>query len=154
MRNRNECETQAWPYTIPKSQQSPSLNISHSCASCPLAMAIIKQVTSCSTRTPIPKCVWEAEDQAWSQRLLAELWPRTHGFAEPSQYCAIDKWTAVFHRSCRWLLRTRRNRRNHVHQQLLGWIDRVISMLCKWETSSHSFQSSSMKSPKWDHYGF
>lgn len=49
---------------IRPSSQSTSLNISCSHASCPLT--IIMQILSYSTRTPIPECVWEAEDQALS----------------------------------------------------------------------------------------
>lgn len=41
-------------------------------ASCPLAMTIITQILNYSTRTFIPECVCEAEDQAWSQSLLSD----------------------------------------------------------------------------------
>lgn len=91
MKNGTKPETQAWLYKIPRSQQTTSLNISRSPASCPLAMIVINQLVSHGTRTPMPKRIWEAEDQGWSQRSLSGLCPRAGGFAEPSQRCVVDK---------------------------------------------------------------
>lgn len=89
--------------------------------------------------TLISKCVWEAEIRP-DQCLLWELWLRTLGSAKLLQCCAIDKkWVAVFHRSCRVTLRTRRNRRIPVHEQLLGWVNRVVNTLCKWEKAETQF---------------
>lgn len=44
----------------PKFQQSTCLNISHSHASCPLAMAAVNESTGCGIGTPVAKRVREA----------------------------------------------------------------------------------------------
>lgn len=66
----------------PKFQQSTCLNISHSHASCPLAMTAVNESTGCGIGTPVAKRVWEA-DQGWTWHSLSKLWPRAGGLWSP-----------------------------------------------------------------------